>query len=328
MKKQTLSVVLATKNEKDNIGACLNSIKSIADEVIIFDEGSTDKTREIAKKLGAKVFVVKHEPIFHKTKQKALNKATGEWILQLDADERVTKDLASEIKEVINLSNEELQDRVLCHPESSDCAQGKLHRRISVGFSRRQAPQNDGKKMKLLRKHQELIEEREGSLGKKTSLRQGYEGQAGEVVAFFIPRVNFFLGAPLKYAGVYPDGVIRLVKKGKARFPAKSVHELMEIDGEVAWLFNDLEHHDSPTFYRYLERANRYTDLTAMEFKKDKLPVNYWYLFKYSFLVPSAYFLNLYFRHKGFLDGMRGFVWSLFSSLHHPIAYFKYWSDE
>jgi glycosyltransferase involved in cell wall biosynthesis len=324
-----LSIVLATRNEERNIGHCLESVKKIfADlpagrqgEIIVVDEESTDKTCEIAKRCGAKVFTVKHEAIFHKTKQKALDKATGDWILQLDADERVTKELASEIKEVINFSDEELQHKVLCHPEHS--------RRISSRFSRRFASQNDKKKIKLFRKHQELVEEKQGLLGEETWRRRpGGPLARREVVAFFIPRINYFLGAPLKHAGVYPDGVIRLVKKGKARFPCKSVHELMEIDGKVAWLFNDLEHHDSPTFHRYLERANRYTDLTAEEFKKSNLPVNYWYLFKYSFLVPSAYFLKLYIRYSGWKDGMRGFIWSLFSSLHHPIAYFKYWSGE
>src|SRR3970282_2930368 len=87
----------------------------------------------------------------------------------------------------------------------------------------------------LFIRHQKLIEQRDGSIGKQT----------GKVVAFFIPRRNYFLGKPLIHAGVYPDGQIRLVKKGKARLPGKSVHELMEVDGEVGWLFHDLEHHDS-----------------------------------------------------------------------------------
>ena len=284
-----LSVVLATRNEEKNIGQCLESVKVIADEIVVVDEESADKTREIAEKYGAKLSVVKHESIFHRTKQKALDLAKGEWVLQLDADERVSDALAKEIKEVINSKNEDLVVR---------------------------EPRN-GKSARLFQRHQRLIEAREGSLGKKT----------GEVVAFFVPRRNFFLGAPLIHAGVYPDGVIRLVKKGKARFPAKSVHELMEIDGEVRWLFNDLEHHDSPTFQRYLDRANRYTDLTAEEYKKKNLPVNYFVLFYFSFIKPFFVFLNLYFRHKGFLDGMRGFIWSAFSALHFPLAYFKYYQS-
>jgi hypothetical protein len=137
-----------------------------------------------------------------------------------------------------------------------------------------------------------------------------------------------FLGGPLRHAGVYPDGVIRLIKRGKARLPGKSVHELMVVDGEIDWLFNPLEHHDSPTLRRYLERANRYTDLTQKEFKiRFKSKTSYKHLFYYSFVKPLVVFVNLYFKHKGFLDGMRGFVWSMFSALHFPIAYFKYYSS-
>lgn len=295
MEKNKLSVVLATKNEETNIGLCLASIKDIANEIIIYDEYSTDKTEEIAKKYGAKVFKYKHKVNFHETKQKALEKATGDWILQLDADERVTKELANEIRKELKIKNNELRIKSF---------ENKIDKYSS--------------KWKLFKKHELLIEERDGSISK----------ERGNIVAFFIPRVNFFLGKPLKYAGMYPDGVIRLVRKGKARFPAKTVHELMEIDGEVAWLFNDLEHHDSPTFHRYLERVNRYTDLTAREFKSKNVGLSYLHLFYYSFVKPCIVFLNLYLRHKGLLAGMHGFVWSLFSGLHFPLAYFKYWQKE
>ena len=100
MKK--LSVVLATRNEEENIGRCLESVKDIADEIIVVDEFSDDLTREIAEKYGAKVFTEPHHDIFHITKEKALEKASGEWILQLDADEVVTPELSEEIKLVID----------------------------------------------------------------------------------------------------------------------------------------------------------------------------------------------------------------------------------
>ena len=287
MKK--LSVVLATRNEEENIGACLKSVKDIADEIVVVDESSTDKTREMAKKYGAKVYKVKHEPIFHKTKQKALDKATGDWILQLDADERVTPILAKEIKKVIEMNPTLLKQRKV-----------------------------DTKKQKLFERHQRIIEKRDGKIGRST----------GEIVAFFLPRLNLFLGKPLIHAGVYPDAAIRLVKKDKARFPAKSVHEQMEINGEVAWLFNDLEHHDSPTFKRYFERMNRYTDLHAADLAREKITKNIFMLLFYSTAKPLFVFLKLYIRHKGFLDGVRGFLWSLFSALHYPIAFFKYWQME
>lgn len=298
MAENKLSVVLATRNEEANIGLCLESVKTIADEMIVMDENSTDRTRDIAKKFGAKVYKVKHEPIFHETKQKAIDLATGDWILQLDADERATRELADEIIETINSSNADLLNRVLRRPERPKGVEGSI-----------------GSKTKLFARHQRLIEERDGKIGEKT----------GEVVAFFIPRLNFFLGKPLIHAGVYPDANIRLIKRGFAHFPAKSVHEQMQIDGEVGWLFNDLLHDDSPTLKRYLERMNRYTDLHAKELKTKKTPNNLLYLSLYTIYKPLYTFLSLYFRHLGFLDGIRGFLWSFFSAMHFPLAYFKYW---
>jgi glycosyltransferase involved in cell wall biosynthesis len=297
MAKNKLSVVLATKNEEGNIDACLESIKNIADEIVVYDEYSEDKTREIAKRYGARVFKYKHKKNFHETKQHAIDKATGDWILQLDADERVSPALAREIMEIINSSDEKRSERVLTTDSPFIFQNPDIN---------------------LFRQHQKLIEEREGHLGKPT----------GEVVAFFVTRRNFFLGKPLIHGGVYPDGVIRLIRRGKARLPSINVHEVMEVDGEVGWLFNDLEHHDSPTFNRYLKRWNRYTDLIAKDFETQHLSTNALFLIHYSFTKPFFEFMKLYLRHKGILDGFRGFVWSLFSALRFPVSYFKYWQKK
>jgi len=98
---QTLSVVLATYNEEKNLPECLDSVRGLADEIVIVDGTSKDKTVEIAKKYGAKVIVTQNLPIFHINKQKAIDLATKDWVLQLDADERVTPELAREIKSEI-----------------------------------------------------------------------------------------------------------------------------------------------------------------------------------------------------------------------------------
>jgi len=100
--RQTISVVLATFNEENNISACLNSVKDWVDEMIVVDESSSDKTREIAEKLGAKVYKEPHEQIFHITKNKAINRASSDWILQLDADERITPEMREEIIDVLD----------------------------------------------------------------------------------------------------------------------------------------------------------------------------------------------------------------------------------
>jgi len=277
MKNMKLSIVLSTRDEEENIGRCLSSVKGIADEIIVVDEESTDRTREIAKGLGANVFTEPHHEIFHITKEIALEKATGEWILQMDADEVVTPKLAGDIKKVLD---------------------GTYKYQIN----------------KLFERHQKLIEERDGKIGT----------DEGEIVGYFIPRRNMFLGKALIHAGVYPDGVIRLVKKGFAHFPQKSVHEQIELSGKVSWLSGDLLHYDSPTLKKYLMRLNRYTDLHAKELKNKKTSKGLLSFLTFIFLKPLFTFFNLYFRHLGFMDGVRGFLWSFFSASHFPIAYFKY----
>lgn len=303
-----LSVVLAAQNEEGNLKRSLEAVKDIANEIIVVDDGSTDKTSDIAHSFGARVYPYKHKNNFHEAKQYGIEKAKGEWILQLDADEVVTRELRREIERVIKdsvIASETKQSQQIRHPEQSERS---THNSQPITYNQ---------KRKLFTRYQQLIKKRD---------RIQFQTN-GTPVAYFIPRVNIFLGRPLIRAGSYPDGVIRLFKNGKAYLPAKSVHELPKVDGPVGWLYGDLLHYDSPTFQRYLERSNRYTDITAKDFAKQKLPVNIFYLFYYSFIHPLYLFLTLYLRHKGILDGFPGFVWCLFSALHPTISYFKYYQS-
>ncbi len=286
MKRKSLSVVLATFNEEKNLPACLESVKGLADEIVIVDGTSKDKTAEIAKKYGAKVIVTDNPPIFHINKQKALEAATKDWILQLDADERVSSELAKEIEKVLSMTSDE------------------------IGKYEEQLPDKA-----LFDRHLELLKKRDGKIGKE-----------GDYTGFFVPRLNYFLGKYLRYGGVYPDGVIRLVKKGKAHFPCKDVHEQIVVDGKVGWLQNPLYHYDSPTFFRYLKRNNRYTNLMAAEFGEKKMGKHIVNDFKYLIVLPVWWFLWTFIRHKGFLDGWRGFLFSFFSAMRFPISYTKYLS--
>ncbi len=105
MARKTLSVVLATYNEEKNLPSCLDSIKDLADEIIIVDGSSTDKTVEIAKKYGAIVKITTNKPNFHINKQMAIDMATKDWILQLDGDEHISPELKDEIRGILDKEN-------------------------------------------------------------------------------------------------------------------------------------------------------------------------------------------------------------------------------
>ena len=91
-----LSVIIITKNEAENIAACIDSVK-FANQLIIVDSGSTDDTVAIARARGAEVIETTDWPGFGPQKSRALAAAGGEWVLSLDADERIPEALRDEI---------------------------------------------------------------------------------------------------------------------------------------------------------------------------------------------------------------------------------------
>jgi glycosyltransferase involved in cell wall biosynthesis len=93
----TLSVILITRNEEANLRACLASLDGLAQQVVIVDSASTDGTVEIAGEFGATIAQPADWPGFGPQKNRALDLATGDWVLSLDADERLTPQLRSEI---------------------------------------------------------------------------------------------------------------------------------------------------------------------------------------------------------------------------------------
>lgn len=141
--------------------------------------------------------------------------------------------------------------------------------------------------------------------------------------AWWVKRRNYFFGRFLRKGGQYPDPVIRLYQKGKARLPQKDVHEQMTVDGEVGWAEGHFLHYSNPTFADYLRKFNTYTSFAALQqFEAEKKP-NFGaglaaFLFK-----PVATFFSLYIRHRGYVDGFAGFLFALCSALHHPVTYLK-----
>lgn len=253
-----LSVAIAIFNEENKIERTLQSVVGWADEIVILDGNSTDKTVEIAKKYTDKIFFHDNELMFHKNKNLAIEKCTSDWIFFLDADEVVTQELKDEI------------DNVISRRDKS-----------------RLVPTNEN----------------------------NYSG-------FDLPRANYFLGRFLKKGGQYPDTRIRLFKKGMGRWPCVSVHEQIEVDGEVGHLKNDLLHYSYESFAEYLKKANTYTTLTAKSIKDEK--INFVLKFaKYMIYLPIITFFNIYLRHRGYVDSWQGLLFAKFSALHFPIAFLK-----
>jgi glycosyltransferase involved in cell wall biosynthesis len=101
----TLSAIVITRNEAHNLQDCLQSMYGLVDEIIVVDSQSTDATVAIAQQHGAKVSQPVDWPGFGPQKNRALDMATCDWVFSIDADERVTPELAAEIKQVLQLGD-------------------------------------------------------------------------------------------------------------------------------------------------------------------------------------------------------------------------------
>ncbi|WP_424409309.1 glycosyltransferase family 2 protein [Pasteurella sp. PK-2025] len=97
----TLSVAMIVKNEAEHLAACLNTVQGWVDEIVILDSGSTDNTKDIALQFGAKFYENKDWQGFGKQRQLAQQYVTGDYVLWLDADERVTPELRQSIQQAV-----------------------------------------------------------------------------------------------------------------------------------------------------------------------------------------------------------------------------------
>jgi glycosyltransferase involved in cell wall biosynthesis len=106
MKNIKLSVAIATYNEAANITRCLDSVRGLADEIVVVDGKSSDNTVALAKKFKARTITTENLSNFHIMKNMAIDAAQGEWILQLDADEAVSPELKTEIRQIISKASD------------------------------------------------------------------------------------------------------------------------------------------------------------------------------------------------------------------------------
>ncbi|VCU71207.1 SPBc2 prophage-derived glycosyltransferase SunS [Pigmentiphaga humi] len=223
-----LSVIVITRNEAHNIAACLESVR-FADEVIVVDSGSTDGTVDIAGSFGARVTAAPDWPGFGPQKNRALALATGDWVLSLDADERVTPELAAAIAQV-------LRD-----------------------------PRHD---------------------------------------AYDMPRLSSFCGRFIRHSGWWPDRVLRLFRRGTARFSDDQVHEKVLPDGSVGQLAPHLLHYTYPDLDTAIAKMNRYSADSAQTLHARGKRASIGTAIGHGLWT----FIRIYLIKRGFLDGRHGFL--------------------
>jgi len=244
-----ITVIVPTFNEEQNIRACIEGVKW-ADEILIADSFSTDRTLEIAKEY-PNVRIIRRE-YRYSTSQKnwAIPQAKHEWILIVDSDERVTEKLAREIKSVVRQDFHE----------------------------------------------------------KKPS-------------AYWIKRVNYFLGKRIRFSGWQNDAVIRLFRKGKAVYEDKFVHGEMLVDGLVGMLKNPLHHYTIRTIDQYFSKVMRYTTWKAQDKLRMGKQVNGAVIVVRTFF---SFFRN-YVIKFGFLDGIHGLILCGLSAFTEFTKFCKLW---
>lgn len=241
-----IAAIIIVKNEVENLAPCLSTLRW-CDEIVVVDGGSIDRTEEIARQFTPKFFSAPDWQGFGVQKNRALAHADSQWILSIDADERVTPELAEEIRAVI------------ASPKALN--------------------------------------------------------------AYSIPRLSSYCGQFMRHGGWYPDRVVRLFRRGTARFSDDIVHERLLTTGPVGQLRHPLIHYSYRSLDDVLEKMNRYSSAGAAQLRSrggkssfgKALGKSWWAFFR------------TYVLRRGFLDGRMGFVLACSVAQETWYRYLKLW---
>lgn len=242
----SLSVIVITRNEAQHIDACLASV-AFADEWVVVDSGSTDGTRELAAARGARVIATDDWPGFGPQKNRALDAAQGDWVLSLDADERITPELGAQIRATM--------------------------------------------------------------------------AAGGGPAAYTVSRLSAFCGVWIRHGDWYPDHVLRLFRRGQARFTDDLVHEHVAASGPVGHLDGHLLHDSMPSLESCLDKMNRYSSGRALDRHRAGRSGGLGTALAHGVWA----FLRSYVVRRGFLDGRMGFVVAVSIAEGTYYRYLKMW---
>jgi glycosyltransferase involved in cell wall biosynthesis len=288
-----ISIALITLNEEANLPQTLESVMPLVrdgrGEIIVVDSGSTDRTLEIARSFGAKVFIEPWQG-FAAQKNSAMEKATGDWVLQLDADEALEPKLVDELNLFFRI------------PASND----------------RQALMGRAEELRYLANRETFRELHK--FAKAAGLSE--ESYVGALVGLWIPRKNFFLGRWIKHGGFYPDPKLRLIRRGAGKFEEYGAHPTIKVNGPTGRLKHALIHNAYPTLRGYIDHMNSYSSSGAeIAVSKGHRTFNLINIL----LRPKLTFLYNYFVRLGFLDGREGFLLHFYHAVYVSWKYAKAW---
>jgi hypothetical protein len=224
-----LSLIVITRDAAHELAACIASAPFVAETVVV-DSGSRDDTVGIARRAGARVIEHAFEG-YGPQKNFAVAQAAHDWVLCLDADERVTPPLADAIRGL-------------------------------------------------------------------------FASGAPPAAGYAIARRNRFLGRWLAHGEGYPDWIVRLFDRRRARWSSDPVHEKVAVDGPVARLPGDLMHASAESIDTYIAKQNRYTTMQAEAMHASGETASALRLAT----SPAARFFRFYVVKLGFLDGAAGFA--------------------
>ncbi|HEY9721948.1 MAG TPA: glycosyltransferase family 2 protein [Oscillatoriaceae cyanobacterium] len=241
-----LSAVVITRNEAARVAACLESLAGL-DEIVVIDDASTDDTVAVARRYTEHVIVHPHEgENWDLNKNVGMDAATGDWVLLVDADERVSPDLLAEVRAVI----------------ASE-------------------PPHAG---------------------------------------YWIPRREFYFGYHPRHAASSAR-VMRLFRRGAARFEGQHLHEHPRVAGSLGELVQALDHHAYATIADYVTKTNFYTTHEARHRHAQGERAGW----RDVLIAPLKLFRYRFWKLKGYKDGMPGLVYCLVTSLYPFLQNAKLW---
>lgn len=147
-------------------------------------------------------------------------------------------------------------------------------------------------------------------------------GQGGDLVGYWIPRKNFFLGRWIKHGGFYPDPKLRLIRRGAGKFEEYGAHPTIKVSGPTSRLKHALIHDAYPTVRGYIDHMNSYSSSGAeVAVAKGHKAFN---LLNIVVRPKLTFFYNFILR-RGFLDGREGFLLHLYHAVYVSWKYAKAW---